>query len=355
MSAWSCKLIALDQNGNQKWVFTQSVPSCNSFTVPTVGPDGTIYAALIVGVSENINAAVYAVNPDGTQKWRFSTGSNVHRPIALGADTLYAVTGKKLIALTLGGEQKWIFEADAYIYHPVVGLDGTIYVSRTGKIIAVNPSGTQKWIFSTGNSWGGDFPPLAFGTDGTLYGGSNDGYFYAIGPDGTKKWSVPNKGYRFSGVAVGSDGTLYVAALTADASGYAYDDLTVYALNTDGSTQWQAPLGRRYYLGDLAIGSDGVVYVSAHQYSTGGGNIDDGKLFAFNPDGTQKWVFNTGPATLTSTVSLSTSGPAIGADGTLYLATKMSVFAIRSDSPGLAASPWPKFYGNNQNTGRAFP
>ncbi|MDB4805128.1 immunoglobulin domain-containing protein, partial [bacterium] len=50
-----------------------------------------------------------------------------------------------------------------------------------------------------------------------------------------------------------------------------------------------------------AIGSDGTIYVGSNS----------GNLYAINPDGTQKWAFETGGGV--------SSSPAIGSDGTIYV------------------------------------
>ena len=74
---------------------------------PAIGADGTIY----VGSGDD---NLYAVNPDGTQKWAFPTGNYIESS-------------------------------------PAIGADGTIYVgSDDDNLYAINPDGTQKWAFATG-------------------------------------------------------------------------------------------------------------------------------------------------------------------------------------------------------------
>ena len=86
-----------------------------------------------------------------------------------------------------------------------------------------------------------------------------------------------------------------------------------------------------------AIGSDGVVYVGSN----------DGNLYAIDPNagvGTKKWeVFIGGCAY---------SSPSIASDGTVYIGSlDGNLYAIKSDSTGLANSPWPKFRKNLRSTG----
>ena len=47
------------------------------------------------------------------------------------------------------------------------------------------------------------------------------------------------------------------------------------------------------------------------------------------------------------------SSPAIGSDGTVYIGSGGNkLYALKSNSLGLADGPWPKFGANNKNTGR---
>jgi len=58
------------------------------------------------------------------------------------------------------------------------------------------------------------------------------------------------------------------------------------------------------------------------------------------------WKFATGGSV--------SSSPAIGSDGTVYVGSQdKKLYAIRTDSKGLAKSPWPMRGQNSQHTGRA--
>ena len=63
------------------------------------------------------------------------------------------------------------------------------------------------------------------------------------------------------------------------------------------------------------------------------------------PAGTLLWEFKTGDAVVSS--------PAIGSDGTVYVGSNDNkLYAIRTESLGLAQSPWPMRGQNAQHTGR---
>ena len=61
--------------------------------------------------------------------------------------------------------------------------------------------------------------------------------------------------------------------------------------------------------------------------------------------GTPIWEFETGDSVASS--------PAIGSDGTVYVGSwDKKLYAIKTDSKGLAKSPWPMRGQNARHTGR---
>ena len=89
-----------------------------------------------------------------------------------------------------------------------------------------------------------------------------------------------------------------------------------------------------------AIGSDGTVYVGSW----------DKKLYALSgKTGVKLWEFEAGRSVYSS--------PAIGSDGTVYVGEGgegggNKLYAIKTDSKGLAKSPWPIRGQNARHTGR---
>ena len=84
-----------------------------------------------------------------------------------------------------------------------------------------------------------------------------------------------------------------------------------------------------------AIGPDGTVYVGS----------TDNKLYAINgKSGVKLWEFQTRLGVQSS--------PAIGSDGTVYFVALVMLYAIKTDSLGLAKSPWPMLGQNPLHTGR---
>jgi outer membrane protein assembly factor BamB len=115
---------------------------------------------------------------------------------------------------------------------------------------------------------------------------------------------------------VDADGTIYFAtwgSVDEDIGNRARGML--YAINPNGSLKWiydPGPL-EEHYLGTIetspTIGPDGTIYIGR----------GDGILRAVNPDGTQKWAFETIPNT--NGRGQIFSSPAIGQDGTIYFGT----------------------------------
>lgn len=298
-------------NGTLLWEYKPGNPTDGSSVVwssPVIGADGTVYFggnALSGGNNPNL----YALNPDGTLKWRFPLPSGIDSNPALGPDgTIYTTSSQgdyNLYAINPNGTLRWKHFLNNSIATGdiAVGPDGTVYVNA-GPLQAVNPDGTAKWQFPPSGAVGGISGSPSIAPDGTIYiGYRSSGIYYvdyleALNPDGSAKWATPSGGALLGTVAVGKDGTLY-GGFTG--SGGAQ----VVAFSATGTKLWSFSTGASN-MGSPAIGPDGTIY----DYS------QDGNLYALNPDGSLKWAFRTtsGPAGSNSPKS----SPAIGADGTIY-------------------------------------
>ncbi len=276
------KLYAIKPDGTQKWSYTTGERI--RWSSPAIGSDGTIY----VGSDDY---KLYAINPDGTEKWNFATGRYIKSSPVIGSDgTIYIGSyDYKLYAINPDGTEKWSFITRGSVgSSPAIGSDGTIYVgSHAGKLYAIDPDGTEKWSFTTVG--GGVYSSPAIGPDGTIYIDSHDNKLYAINPDGSEKWNFTSR-FSWSSPAIGSDGTIYVGS----------KDAILYAIDPDGTEKWSFMTGEGVY-SSPAIGSDGTIYVGS----------EDKKLHAINSDGTEKWNFATG--------HYIRSSPAVGSDGTIYV------------------------------------
>ncbi|HWD38342.1 MAG TPA: PQQ-binding-like beta-propeller repeat protein [Fimbriimonas sp.] len=245
------KLYALNPDGTQKWIYVAGGALGN----PSIAPDGTIYVG-------SFDHNLYAINPDGSLKWKFLTGNVIWSCPAIGADgtIFFGSTDFNVYALNPDGSQKWAFLTDSYVESSaVLGPDGTIYISSDDHFMyALDAAGHEKWAFHT---YGG-FGTPSVGPDGTIFVGSSDSFLYAIDPGGTQKWAFRTATQPSTAIAVDAGGTIYFGA-GAD---------QFYALNPNGTFKWTGGYG---YFTDPAIGADGTIYFV---------NTDDiGTFFAFGP------------------------------------------------------------------------
>ena len=174
-------------------------------------------------------------------------------------------------------------------------------------------TGREPWAFHTGK---GMFHAPVIGGDGTVYMGSADTNFYAIGADGREKWRFATGEMIDSSALLGDDGTIYVPA----------GDGNLYALDSQGKEKWrrQSPGAAGFitwWEGHVTMGVDGNLYL---------GN-DDFHIYQVGRDGTIGWGFETGDQVW--------SCPGFGPDGTIYAGSNdMSVRAL--DASGNRKAVW---------------
>jgi outer membrane protein assembly factor BamB len=228
---------------------------CDVDAGPTIGPDGVVYTG---------GDGIYALNPDGTLRWKFATGGHVaSAPAVLSDGTVVAGSQDDLVyAIAPDGTKRWDFRTGGDVDSaPSIGDDGTIYVgSDDRKLYALGPDGTLRWAFTTG----GDVRASAAIGNGTIYVGSFDAQLYAIRLDGTLDWTFRS-------------GDRVVSSALVDAKGailFGSQDDRLYCLEPDGRPRWSVELG-----GDVdsspVLAADGTIFVGA----------DDKKLYALRATG----------------------------------------------------------------------
>ncbi|KAA0008180.1 MAG: PQQ-like beta-propeller repeat protein, partial [Thermoplasmata archaeon] len=175
-----------------------------------IGRDGTIYASTWWKY-------FYAIDPDGTIKWRCDLKDAACGDPLIGEDgTIYIgtvdplVANGKFYAIYPNGTIKWSVKIDG-CSSPVIH-NNTIYTDchRDGYLYAIYANnGTIKW-----KSWEGAFH-TSFGPSvdegGIVYYGSRNGYLYAFYPNGTLKWKY-NIGGTYMPPVISENGTLYIAS-----------------------------------------------------------------------------------------------------------------------------------------------
>ena len=305
------KLYAINPDGSQKWAFTTGSDVVSS---PAVGSDGTIY----VGSNDN---RLYAINPNGTQKWQFLTGGDVRSSPAIASDgTIYIGSDDgNMHALDQTGTPKpgWPFNAGAALSlgHPAIGPDGTIYFSALNTIYARNPDGSERWTVVLGPSPGSDndYMPGVDPDTGAVYSDVPGNALAALNPTtGTETWRVAVQSDIDSTPIVGPDGTIYFG--TDD------DAFALFAVNPGGTIKWEFTTGG--HVDNIpALSPDGsLVYVVSK----------DGKVYAVDTGtGEEKWSFAIVTDTGDSPTNV-TSSPAVDPNnGIIYVGSDdTSVYAL---------------------------
>lgn len=184
----NARLCALDQNGNIKWIYQTNF---HVISHPAVASDGTIYLA---GRTYG-NGKLCAINPNGTLKWEYAVvkgdySALVTAPSISKDGTIYVGgfirdAGQYfgiLYAINPDGTLKWSFTTPHAVGNEaVIGADGTIYFGDGGAVgtfYALNPDGTVKWSLEVEPT-----TSAAIARNGDLYFGLVIGqtyYLYAI-------------------------------------------------------------------------------------------------------------------------------------------------------------------------------
>jgi len=288
-------IYAMNSDGTLKWEYRTGGDIDSS---PAIAEDGTIYVG-------NWGKHLHAFDSsNGTRKWRFYANSaNIASSPAIAEDgTIYFGThwslgdGGKIHAVNPNGTEKWRYQTgNAVISDPAIGDDGTIYIgSMDDYLYALYPNGTLRWRFKTGDVIKG---PPSISIDGTIYIGSYDGYLYALHPNGTLKWKCGIGYGTETNPSIASDGTIYVGGQK------------LYAVYPDGTIRWSFDLGPGsvIFQSSPAISADGTIYVG-----TNINGVDGGDIIAVNPDGTENWRKRIGYEWVDSS-------PCIAEDGTVYI------------------------------------
>lgn len=234
------------QTNNTKWIFQFGSNETGGWVKapPAIGSDGTIYLIASEYTITNNQYRLYAINPDGTLKWK----------------TEYILHGGSA---------------------PLISSEGTIYITGFDRLYSIDQNGSIKWEYDLPSKSGSDASPPVVGADGTLYVFKGDQY--AFNPNGTVKWRKnSNLGSCGSYPAIGPDGILYYGS--ADYGGEFISN-SFFAKYPNGTEKWQYDLGNGQFVTPPAIDSDGTIYFS----SEGMGAV---YFYALNPNGTEKWKTN---------------------------------------------------------------
>jgi outer membrane protein assembly factor BamB len=270
---YHCRRGDVDETERLVWTFEAELRPGVSFNRwfegnVAIGPDGTLYAG-------NTNFQYYAVNPDGTLKWKYAAGSNCWSQAAFGEDgaIFWGALDGCIRSVSPQGRELWKRRTLGFVAaSATLGSDGAVYIgSFDSNLYALLPrTGKVRWKFGAGEHI---YSSAALGQDDAgqtdaIYFGSADGYFYALRPDGSLKWKFWAGDPIRSSPAIGLD-----PGGQQEIVYFGCGDGRLYALHAcDGSLRWaydttpaEVELGDRNDLNSSpALASGGVVISGEH-------------------------------------------------------------------------------------------
>lgn len=292
------------KEGRIVWTFSFG-PRELCYTSPSLASDGTIYLATL-GVSIADSGFIYAVNPDGTLKWRFVSEKGLGGAQGMGAvgsdDTYFILSNDKYFyALAPDGEVKWQknFSFNFSVLRPAVSANGEVIVPVQSGVIAFEEStGDTAWFHPTATKaiWG-----VTIDREGNIYTGTETGLL-SLSPKGTQRWEFPVPAIPILEPVIAHDGTIL----------FTVTDSLLYALYPDGRLKWTFNL-KGSYSNVPGLLSDGrIVTLNSSERRQ--------KLFLLQPDGELLWEREMKTLVGRDGVFLTDSQPIIDAEGNIYLA-----------------------------------
>ena len=242
-------LFAIDVvSGEFKWVFAISQITYGGGAL--VASDGTIYQCVRNATINN----VYAINPNGTQKWAVKLDAAIGAFPALSADgVLYCLTNKStLYALDASsGAIKWQQSLDGATGSAVaIDKAGNVYAGTSAAIYSFKSNKEQNWKLEEVNVT--EQATFAL-KDQVLYATLKNGGLVAVDmTNGTKKWTYPTtKGDAYFPIA-DKNGNVYFTEKGSQ---------TVHAVNASGSKIWEKNVGNNLNYSGGALSTDGILYI----------------------------------------------------------------------------------------------
>lgn len=161
--------------------------------------------------------------------------------------------------------------------------------ARTGSSPFAGPEqGCIVWEFQTGGSVSSS---VAIGQAGQIYAACEDGFLYAVDPNGSQVWAYDAASSVTSAPTIDNDGTIYIGTSAG----------LLHAVDPNGSQKWSAATQGSIYTTPAVVNNLVIT-----------GSLD-GSLYAFDNGGASAWIFT--PGQPDSVIA----APSVGTDGTIYI------------------------------------
>lgn len=202
------------------------------------------------------------------------------------------------------GDEPWFFQTGKGIFStPVLSTDGRVFFGSADNFFYVlNTHGELVWRFETGEIIDSAAALIQYEVASkgiAVVVPSGDGFLYCLDTEnGDLLWKFdasiyPRSSYNdwFEGnVAIGYDGTIYAGNT----------NFNYYALYPDGQLKWVYRTGANNW-SQAALADDGTLFLGSN----------DTKIRAIRPDGNEKWTRRT--------LGFISASAAVGSDGTVYI------------------------------------
>jgi outer membrane protein assembly factor BamB len=287
------------REGKVCWTFSEE-KFRNEISGVVIGEDSTIYFSAKREFSQDYNRYLYALNPDGSLKWKAKIEAiQASTPMIGAGDVIYLpAAGGPFYAFNSDGTVRWKYDTSSllYTFSTALGLDGTIYFSDTdGMLYALFPNGSLKWstkgnagLYSDASNFS-----IAISPDGTvLYLAGLDTTINAINAQtGTVLWQLPTEHKLITAPLVDCDGNVYF--IKKDTIGF-----VIFSVTSTGAFRWKSAVSVDPYI-SLHMDKDGNIYAYGRK----------NELLSFDYSGNLRWSI------VMLEVDISTSPGSIRGDG----------------------------------------
>lgn len=217
-------LYATDLQGNMQWNFETEGPQ---WAQPISDPECTcVYLP-------SMDHSIYSIDAEsGRENWRTEElgGSIAGIPAFSSNGALYAGTfANEMLAInTQNGQVLWRTPTNGWVWGgPALKDDRLYFGDLSGAFYALDASSGQIiWQHQFDSGAISDTPLV---TEDSIYFTTESGAVYALNLDGNSRWNKPIEGKLYSSPVLAGE-LILVAAIDADA--------LVYALDSNGNTQW---------------------------------------------------------------------------------------------------------------------